>query len=308
MGDKITFYMLSTSGTSARQATVSRSFLKFLAVLVLFFLVAAAGVGYDYHRLRRTAFDNRRLEERVSHQMDEMALQREQIRSFAQEIDGLKSKLLALTEFERQIRVVAGLEDLSTEEGIFGIGGSIPEDLRPGADLGRKHKALVREMHERIEHLGTAASVREDGFEDLLAHIGRQRNLLASRPSINPVRGLVTSVFGTRRSPFTGLREFHNGLDIANREGTKIKATADGEVTFVGGKGTYGLMMTVTHGHGMATRYAHLKECLKQCGEKVKRGDVIALMGDSGRTTGPHLHYEVRLNGVPMDPREYILD
>jgi murein DD-endopeptidase MepM/ murein hydrolase activator NlpD len=135
-----------------------------------------------------------------------------------------------------------------------------------------------------------------------------QRNLLASTPAIRPTSGWTTSRFGRRVSPFTGRKELHKGVDIANREGTVILATANGVVSYAGKKGAMGNIMVIDHGHGIVTRYAHLSKSLKKRGEKVKRGDIIAQMGNSGRSTGPHLHYEVHLNGVPVNPAKYILN
>ena len=87
-----------------------------------------------------------------------------------------------------------------------------------------------------------------------------------------------------------------------------MKAVANGRVTFAGRRGSYGNMLVIDHGHGMITRYAHLDTILKEVGDRVRRGDRVALMGNTGRSTGPHLHYEVRLNGVPVDPETYILN
>jgi len=97
-------------------------------------------------------------------------------------------------------------------------------------------------------------------------------------------------------------------LDIANQKGTPIIATADGVVTFAGSKALFGRMIKIDHGYGMVTIYGHLQKLLKKCGDSVKRGDIIAQMGDSGRSTGSHLHYAVLLNGVPVNPKKYILN
>jgi murein DD-endopeptidase MepM/ murein hydrolase activator NlpD len=118
----------------------------------------------------------------------------------------------------------------------------------------------------------------------------------------------MTSRFGRRVSPFTGRKELHKGVDIANRKGTAVLATANGVVSYAGKKGTMGNILVIDHGHGIVTRYAHLSKALKKRGEKVKRGDIVAQMGNSGRSTGPHLHYEVHLNGVPVNPAKYILN
>ncbi|MBU4415374.1 MAG: M23 family metallopeptidase, partial [Proteobacteria bacterium] len=145
-------------------------------------------------------------------------------------------------------------------------------------------------------------------FESLFNNLEDQRNLLASTPAIRPTNGWISSKFGYRISPFTGFREFHKGLDIATRKGAPIVATADGVVTFVGVKGLIGKVIVIDHGHGMVTRYAHVHKALKKRGDVVKRGDTIALVGNTGRSTGSHLHYEVHLNGIPVNPAKYILN
>ena len=163
-------------------------------------------------------------------------------------------------------------------------------------------------MHEQTRELTLASVSQEKVFESLYQGLRSQRNLLSSTPSIRPTEGWLSSGFGYRVSPFTGLREFHKGLDIAGRKGTEIIAPADGVITFVGSNGSYGKMIKIDHGHGMITRYGHIQKALKKRGEAVKRGEVIALMGNSGRSTGPHLHYEVLLNGLPVNPQKYILN
>ncbi|MCP4694110.1 MAG: M23 family metallopeptidase [Desulfobacterales bacterium] len=163
-------------------------------------------------------------------------------------------------------------------------------------------------MHDQVKLLDQAAQLQHQGFDSLVGVLQNQQNLLASTPAIWPVKGWVTSTFGRRKSPFTGLREFHKGLDIATRKGTPIIAPADGVVSAVGTKGFLGKMIAVDHGHGIVTRFGHLQKALKKRGDKVKRGDVIALVGATGRVTGPHVHYEVRLNGLPVNPKKYILN
>jgi murein DD-endopeptidase MepM/ murein hydrolase activator NlpD len=191
---------------------------------------------------------------------------------------------------------------------MFGIGGSLPDDLDASLPLTKKHNALVREMHEQLEHLKMASDMQMNSFQELIVSLESQKSLLAATPSIRPSVGWISSVFGFRTSPFTGQREFHKGLDIAARTGTPIIAPASGMVTFVGKKGSYGLVAVINHGHGVVTRYGHLKNCMVKSGDRVKRGDKIALIGNSGRTTGPHLHYEVNVNGIPVNPQQYILD
>ena len=128
-------------------------------------------------------------------------------------------------------------------------------------------------------------------------------------PTIWPVVGFVTSGFGARSAPFGGgRRQFHKGLDISNRTGTPIMATAQGTVLKAGHDGAYGLSVEINHGGGIVTKYAHMQRFVVQPGQYVKRGEVIGYIGMTGRTTGPHLHYEVILNGVPVNPMRYILE
>jgi murein DD-endopeptidase MepM/ murein hydrolase activator NlpD len=167
---------------------------------------------------------------------------------------------------------------------------------------------IPQEMRDQVKALQSAVVKQKNDFETLNAKLEGQVNLLAATPSIRPTTGWVTSRFGYRKSPFTGARTFHSGLDIATRQGTPVVAPADGAITFAGPKGLMGNMLTIRHGHGIVTRYGHLSKIFKKVGAKVKRGDLIAHVGNTGRSTGPHLHYEVLLSGVPVNPARYILN
>jgi murein DD-endopeptidase MepM/ murein hydrolase activator NlpD len=305
MRKKISFLILSTSRKPARQFSIPSSFLK------IFLAVCVAGFGYgiyDYVRLKQSAVQDLHKERIIAGQAEEIVTQRQQIQNFAREITRLKQDLVELNGFEEKIRIIANLQQEESQEGLFGVGGSLPEDLDASLALSERHNSLLREMHTQIEQIQDASQRQADSFDALLEDLQDQQNLLACTPAIRPTRGWVTSKFGYRQSPFTGLREFHKGYDIATRKGTPIVATADGVVSFAGSKGLLGQVVTVDHGHGMVTRYGHVSKVIKKRGEKVKRGEKIALVGASGRTTGPHLHYEVLLNGVPVNPEKYILN
>ncbi|MBW1695521.1 MAG: peptidoglycan DD-metalloendopeptidase family protein [Deltaproteobacteria bacterium] len=248
------------------------------------------------------------MKSRIQNNLEEITAQRKQIQKFAKEINSLKSKLLVLRNSEEKIRIIANIEQQDSRETLFGVGGSLPEDLNAQIDLSQKHNSLIREMHRQVEQLHVAIKHQYNRFDSLLKHLERKQNILACTPSIRPVDGWITSRFGNRISPFTGLREFHKGLDIAARRGTPVAATADGIVTYVGYKGQLGKVIVIDHGYGMVTRYGHIQKALKKRGDRVKRGEKIALVGDSGRTTGPHVHYEVLLNGLPVNPEKYIFD
>ncbi len=238
----------------------------------------------------------------------EVAGQRAQIQAFAKKIGTLKSHITALQEFEKKIRVIANVERPADQDAVFGIGGSMPEDLDASLPLTEKHNSLVRQMHSQVEYLHEASARQKKAFEELHEYLQSQKSLLASTPAITPTLGWISSGFGYRISPFTGLKEFHQGIDIATRMGTPIIAPADGTVTFIGTKGSLGKSMVIKHGYGLVTRYGHIKKYLLKPGIPVKRGDKIALVGNSGRSTAPHLHYEVHLNGIPVNPVKYILN
>ena len=312
MQKKISFVILGSSGAPAKQICTSKAAIRLFGAGIIAFFVVVGYIVYDYYHLRETTSQLQTREVYLTSQMEEIRLQRKQIQDFASEINGLKAKLLALNNFEKKIRIIANIEKSNESGNIFGVGGSIPEDLDAQIPLKEKHNSLMRDMHEQIEQLSRASGSQQEEFESLLKSLEDQQNLLASTPAIRPVsRGVkswVTSRFSYRKSPFTGRREFHKGLDIAARLGTPILATADGVVAFAGKKGLLGNTVVIDHGHGLVTRYGHISKLLKKRGEKVKRWETIALMGDTGRSTGPHVHYEVRLNGMPVNPEKYIIN
>ena len=306
MDEKISFYILNYTGKTVKQLAVSRRHLWIASGFFAFFLFITAAIFIDYFNIKIT-FSKQEIENKIAKQSDEILHQRTQIQKFADEINSLKSSLVKLSTFEQKIRIIANIEKSSEQDSLFGVGGSIPEDLNSQLPLTEKHNSLLREMHEQTRELTLASANQEKVFESLYEGLKSQRNLLSSTPSIRPTEGWLSSGFGYRISPFTGLREFHKGLDISGHKGTEIIATADVIVTFVGRNGSYGKMIKIDHGHGMVTRFGHIQKALKKRGEAVKRGDVIALMGNTGRSTGPHLHYEVFLNGLPVNPKKYIL-
>lgn len=308
MAHRYSLIFLGDSGSTIRQFHYSRP--KLLTYAGLFFIFVCI-VGYslfDYISLRNSITVRHDLERDLALQTEEVLHQREQIQSFAKEINELKERLVQLDRFEKRIRTIANIDNAENGDGLFGVGGSTPEDLNPEIELTQRHQLLMKDMHQQISQLDKAADTQQYDFKSLLNSLEAQRNLLAHTPAIQPVKGWITSGFGYRQSPFTGKREFHKGLDIANRKGTKIMAAADGVVTFVGPRGLFGNLMIIDHGHGITTRYAHLEKTFCNKGDRVVRGKTIALMGNTGRSTGAHLHYEVRLNGVPVDPSKYIMN
>lgn len=139
-------------------------------------------------------------------------------------------------------------------------------------------------------------------------HLLDKESILRSTPTIMPTNGWITSYFGHRISPTAGVKKMHEGLDVGANYGTEIIAPADGIVTFAGRKAGFGLFVQIDHGYGIETIYAHSQKIMTKNGKKVKRGDLIAKVGSTGSSTGPHLHYEVRINGTAVDPLYFILE
>ncbi len=308
MNKTFTFYLMSNTGAPVRQLTVSRKFFWSALFVVTLALVLAATGLYDYLQIRKAYSNTLALTAQNSAQNRTIAGQRSQLQRFAKEIDTFKSRLVTLNTFEQKIRIIANIENSEENSGLFGMGGSAPDDLDPKIPLTEKHNSLIREMHHQADQLNSASVNQEAGFESLLKYLETQVDLLASTPSIRPAGGWVTSRFSHRISPFTGRREFHSALDIANRIKTPIIAPADGKVSFAGRRWLLGNVLEINHGHGFLTRYAHLEAFKKKKGDRVKRGETIALMGNTGRSTGPHVHYQIKLNGVPVNPEKYIIN
>ena len=157
---------------------------------------------------------------------------------------------------------------------------------------------LLRELLQGLE--SRLSSVR--------SNVDKRNALAAATPSIWPAHGWLSSRVGARQDPITGDRDFHQGLDISADNGTPVYATADGIVSAAGREGGYGNLVVVDHEYGLETRYGHLSRFMVSPGAKVKRGDVIGLVGSTGRSTGAHLHYEVRVNGRLLNPLQLLLN
>jgi len=299
---------MNNTGSTARQITVPKSVVGICSIVLAVCFIFLGWEVVDYTHLKRIAPDVGSLNVKIAGYEDTIQGQRQHIQELAGEINVIKSKLVSLNQFEEKIRIIANIQNTHEQESFFGIGGAFSEDLETKIPLTLDHSSLLRDMHERVGQLDMASSNQEIGFDTLINGLQDKQNLLAATPAIQPSSGWVTSDFGYRKSPFTGKRVFHNALDIANQEGTPVIASADGMVTFVGEEMLLGNLIVIDHGYGIVTRYGHLKAILIKRGQTVKRGDPIGLLGSTGRTTGPHLHYEVQLNGVNVNPKKYILN
>lgn len=285
-----------------RQLRMSKKSFKILLYLIGFTLLVAIFFLSDYIQVKKRAFDVDRLRQ-------EMKAQKSQIYFFLARVEGLEGQLSELKDFDRKIRIIANLERRGQETApLMGIGGPSPSDIRVKLKEREDEKGLVLQMRSDIDRLQSEAVSREESLFELLKLLVAKKETLAHTPSIWPVQGWVTSGFGFRTHPFTGLSQMHEGLDIANRVGTTVIAPANGIVSDIETNQLFGNILVISHGFGITTRYAHLHRVLVRLGQKVIRGDKIAELGMSGAATGPHLHYEVRMNNIPANPIQYLLN
>jgi len=258
----------------------------------------------------------------------EMLSVRAQTTAFSNALDHLKHRMLAMKEVNLQLRVMLGIEEQKPQYLISGQGGEetpiVESQQGPPAEAEESElqtpdqvsltegdaaeDPLTRKVQQDLAWLETAASDQERTLQELSEAAKKKSARWAALPSIWPVKGWLTSRFGPRTSPFTNLRAFHNGLDIGARPNTPVKAAAAGRVRATGFDPKMGNLVLLDHGYGKQTGYSHLSKILVKRGQNVTRGDVIGLLGNSGYSTGPHLHYMVKVNGRAVNPLTYILD
>ncbi len=272
-----------------------------IATAVLVAVIGAGAVHYFF--VARDASENRSLRD------ENLALKAE-LRAIGEKVEHMSGTLDRVERFDQKLRAITLLSDPQrnlamgpTEEpqNIPG-GGTDNPFVRP------KASETPKALSEKLDKISAEATRQEQSLQELQAYFQDQRFLLASVPSVWPTRGWVTSDFGVRLDPYTSERVMHAGMDIAGPHGKEVIAPSDGTVVFSGLEGGYGNVLVIDHGYGIKTRYGHLATVKVKAGEKVKRGQTIAGLGNTGRSTGPHLHYEVRVNGIAQNPRKFILD
>lgn len=235
-----------------------------------------------------------------------------QVLSLTGKLGALEEDILRVQQFDAKLRVLMNVDkdpsDTADADERMEARASGTEALNNPMFLSRHRELFIRRLHSLVDELADTILLEEVEQQTLVVLMRANKDTLLSTPSIWPVKGYLTSGFGWRRSPMSGASRMHQGLDISNRVGTPIRAPARGAVTFSGSDGAYGICVMLDHGNGIVTRYAHMSKALVKVGEYVQRGDVIGALGNTGRSTGPHLHYEVIVNGTPVNPMRYILN
>jgi murein DD-endopeptidase MepM/ murein hydrolase activator NlpD len=309
---KLTIVLIPENARQSRQIKISRWIVRSLVSATLLISLMLGYLVYDYTQLRAL---------------------RNSYQAIATENQGLRGEAnLLLSNLQEVKRSLKRVQDYSEKLGELtqikvkrfsshtGIGPLSPQDyshakkevaaaedqqhIPAGIDL---DKLLFRTVFENMKQVGNNANQNALRLQRLLSTLSQQKSLLASVPSISPLDGWVTSSFGSRESPFTKEHDVHMGLDIAAPVGSPFYAPADGVVIFSGKKDGFGNFIMIAHGYGVISRFGHNAENLVEPGQKVVRGEQIGTVGMTGRTTGPHLHYEVMLNGANVDPSRFIL-
>jgi murein DD-endopeptidase MepM/ murein hydrolase activator NlpD len=232
----------------------------------------------------------------------------EKLLEAASEIDALKQQMIRIHRLDTKLRVIADLEDAAPQVQLSGMGGVNPEGGILACLPRERREEWAGRIRDCLRELTSTADEQEASLLFLEKALNEKKDLLANTPSVWPTLGWLSSGFGYRASPFTGLREFHRGVDIAYRAGTPVIAPADGVVVQTGTDPGFGRYVRLKHGYGYQTFYGHLGEIIAKKGQGVRRGQMIAKIGNTGRSTGPHLHYEVHVSGLPVNPLRYMIN
>jgi len=272
--------------------------LRKISIPVQYLYVLAAGLAIGALCLTGIASSYARMLQKIAHY--------NQLRTEHAQLKDNYSRLEQVTK-ERDIQV-ASLGSLASEvSALYGL------KSNPAMVVASTEQIQEAQVHSSLDQLYALRRTALNGAASVGISLGLTKNSSTadwlranSAPNLWPVEGQVTGSFGERIDPFNGEGAFHSGVDISASVGSPVIAPADGLVTFADFQGGYGRAVTVDHGHGITTRYGHLSSFAVTAGQYIQRGDTIGYVGLSGRSTGPHLHYEVRINGVPVNPYKYL--
>ncbi|MGD8867576.1 MAG: M23 family metallopeptidase [Gemmatimonadales bacterium] len=302
--NRLTFLVISDPSRPAHSVHVSHRILRIaigsVAAFLVFLLLGSTALILNLDRLAKT----NQLE-------SENALLVADVQRMQETVDQLTESIGAISERDRRFRLLAGLPEIDPEVRQVGIGGpgtaSIESEplLAIDSGLGRQVYGTGTDLNRLLRQ----SNLLRVSLEEASTALEQYRGQLASYPSIDPTHGWLSSTFSRSRwHPLLNIRRPHEGIDISAQRGTPVIATADGRVTYAGYRPGYGWTVEIDHGNGYMTRYAHNQRNLKvNVGDAVHRGDVVALVGSSGLAKGPHVHYEVLVDGRAVNPQNYRL-
>lgn len=229
--------------------------------------------------------------------------------AYAKQIGELQARIMRLDAQNQRLVKLAGVVDAKDKKLDVAEFDQVDDSLKPnlGGPLVDPRPMTELDLQEAITKLASDIGNRDEYMSSVEADVLQSSVLKDMLPNSKPISAAYkSSSYGWRVDPFRGNRAFHEGLDFTANTGTPIRAAADGIVEAAGRMSAYGNLVKLNHGSGLETRYAHASKLLVKAGDRVLKGQVIALVGSTGRSTGPHLHYEIRLNGHPLDPRKYL--
>jgi murein DD-endopeptidase MepM/ murein hydrolase activator NlpD len=295
---KVTFWFFPDTSGISKHISIRKAWLYYIpaAVIVLLFTSFFSLSTFFGDRVNKAELDRLRNENR------QLAIKYEKLRMAVSDASG---QIENLSKKEIAIRSLFNIPDVSPAERELGTGGPIPAALLSMSET--EQKAYATEG--QVDRLLKMAQFQYDQFTEVEGSLGKIRERLDHTPSIMPSNGNKSRGFGVQYDPFTGTPQMHKGIDLAGPIGSPVIATARGQVAYAGyDGGGLGNLIAIDHGFGFMTRYGHLSKILVRVGQQVNRGDLIALVGTTGYSTGPHLHYEVWRNGTALDPTDYIID
>jgi len=231
-----------------------------------------------------------------------------QVAQLGGSVEELHNKLVLLEESEQQVRSVFGFPELDPAERALGVGGNVAsDDILMGATEHATFDAIY-EIETDLDRLLRRAEFERENFTAIYNALVDRKDQLDHTPSISPVEGHLVRGYGIRPDPFTGVERLHGGVDLSANAGTPVRAPANGRVASTGYQAQLGKMIKLDHDYDVETRFGHLSKIIVKRGQTVKRGEVIGYAGNTGYSTGPHLHYEVIVDGRRVDPIKYIYD
>jgi murein DD-endopeptidase MepM/ murein hydrolase activator NlpD len=298
MSDHFTLMIIPSRKSGVKKISVSKVVIRNILIASIVAILVTLYIVYDYASIKRDRAELVRLRAQTKEQS-------QQFRYLAIKIDKFANRMEELRQLDKKIRILSADQTSRDKKMLLGIGGS-DKETRVKELLDQDQQKLITGIREGIAKLNEDAKDREKSFNELLIFLHEQKSILAATPSLWPVKGWVTSEFGVRESPFRSGVEFHKGLDISTRFGKEVVAPADGLVIVNAYDQQEGNYIKIDHGRGLATGFAHLSRMAVKQGMRVKKGDIIGYVGDTGRSTGSHLHYSVFVNNVPVNPRKYL--
>lgn len=229
------------------------------------------------------------------------------LESALSEFQTVNENLDSISIINNDLRLATNLEPIYDDQRDIGIGGSIFEDIDPANS--DEMQSVITSLQASIDHAKMKIEFEKNNYNEIETALTENQKLYDAIPAIKPCEGNYGDRFGIRFHPILKIKRMHNGVDMLSNIGTPVYAPGGGKVEFVGRKGGFGKTIIVNHGFGYKTLYGHLSKYKVKKGQRIKRGDLIALTGSSGKlSTGPHLHYEIKHNGIALNPRNFIFD